>query len=213
MMEYMRAGGIIMWLIAALSVASLAVVAERLIFSRAAWTDPEKLEEAFGRAVSNGDIDGAREVVRSANSSLHRLYFAAFTHWGIGREEMKLLIEQQVRREVFRWESNLFVLEMIGRVAPLLGLLGTVLGMVGMFSSLHAGAQVSATAVTGGIWKALFTTVAGLAVAIPTICAHAWLIARTDNAEETLNRGGDYLIREHFASTTGGWRQTGRGEK
>lgn len=213
MMEYMRAGGIIMWLIAALSVASLAVVVERLIFFRSAWTDPEKLEEAFGRAVSSGDIDGAREVVRSANSSLHRLYFAAFTHWGIGREEMKLLIEQQVRREVFRWESNLFVLEMIGRVAPLLGLLGTVLGMVGMFSSLHAGAQVSATAVTGGIWKALFTTVAGLAVAIPTICAHAWLIARTDNAEETLNRGGDYLIREHFASTTGGWRQAGRGEK
>lgn len=213
MMEYMRAGGVIMWLIAALSVASLAVVIERLIFFRKAWTDPEKLEEAFGRAVSSGDIDGAREVVRSANSSLHRLYLAAFTHWGIGREEMKLLIEQQVRREVFRWESNLFVLEMIGRVAPLLGLLGTVMGMVEMFSSLHAGGQISASAVTGGIWKALFTTVAGLVVAIPTICAHAWLIARTDNAEETLNRGGDYLIREHFASTTGGWPETARGKK
>lgn len=203
MMDYMKAGGTIMWLIATLSVVALAVVIERLLFFRRSWADPEKLETEFGEAVSHGDIDGARAVIRSANSSLHRLYFAAFAHWGIGREEMKLLMEQQVRREIFRWEKNLFMLEVIGRIAPLLGLLGTVLGMVEMFSSLHAGGQISATAVTGGIWKALFTTVAGLVVAIPTICAHAWLTAQIDNEEETLSRGADYLIREHFASTAG----------
>lgn len=204
MMDYMRAGGSIMWLIAALSVAALTVVIERLLFFRRSWADPEKLETEFGEAISRGNIEDARAVIRSANSSLHRLYFAAFAHWGIGREEMKLLMEQQVRREIFRWEKNLFVLEVIGRIAPLLGLLGTVLGMVEMFSSLHAGGQISAAAVTGGIWKALFTTVAGLVVAIPTISAHAWLTAQIDNEEETLSRGGDYLIREHFASTADG---------
>jgi len=204
MMNYMQAGGIIMWLIAALSVAAAAVAAERLIFFHRAGADPEKLEKAFGKAISSGDVDGARAVVRSSNSSLNRLYFAAFTHWGIGREDMKLLMEQQVRREVFRWEKNLFMLEIIGKIAPLLGLLGTVLGMVEMFNSLYTGGQVSATAVTGGIWKALFTTVAGLTVAIPAIIAHAWLAARIDDQEETLQRAGDYLIREHFAWTRGG---------
>lgn len=212
MMDYMQAGGMIMWVIAALSVVSLAVAIERLLFFRRSWTDPEKLERDFGRAASQGDIEGARAVIRSSNSSLHRLYFAAFAHWGVGREEMKLLMEQQVRREIFRWEKNLFVLEVVGRIAPLLGLLGTVLGMVEMFSSLHAGGQISASAVTGGIWKALFTTVAGLAVAIPTICAHAWLAARIDNEEETLSRGADYLIREHFAAVSGG-RPAADGEK
>lgn len=202
-----------MWAIAALSVVALAAATERLLFFRRSWTDPEQLEIDFGRAVSQGDTDAARTVTRAAGSSLHRLYFAAFSHWGTGREEMKLLMEQQVRREIFRWEKNLFMLELTGRIAPLLGLLGTVLGMVEMFSSLHAGTQISASAVTGGIWKALFTTVAGLGVAIPAICAHAWLTARIDNEEETLNRGADYLIREHFASIMAGGRGTADGEK
>lgn len=203
MMNYMQAGGVIMWLITLLSVAAVAVAVERLIFFRGAGANPEKLEEEFGSAISAGNIDTARAVVRASNSSLHRLYFAAFAHWGIGREEMKLLMEQQVRREVFRWEKNLFILEIIGKIAPLLGLLGTVLGMVEMFNSLYIGGQVSATAVTGGIWKALFTTVAGLTVAIPAIIVHAWLAARIDNQEETLKRAGDFLIREHFAWARG----------
>lgn len=189
-----------MWVIAALSAVACAVVIERMIFYRRASTDVEKLEEAFGRAMATGERGAADAVVRAGSSSLHRLYLAAFTHWGIGREDMKLLIEQQVRREIFRWEKYIFILEIIGKIAPLLGLLGTVLGMVEMFNSLHIGGQISASAVTGGIWKALFTTVAGLTVAIPTICAHAWLAARIDNEEETLNRAGDYLIREQFIS-------------
>lgn len=203
MLEYMNQGGFIMWIIAALSVVSLAVVIERLIFFHRASTDPEKLESEFGAAVSRNDIDAARNVVRSSQSSLHRLFFTAFAHWGVGREDMKLLMEQQVRREVYRWEKHLYVLEIIGKTAPLLGLLGTVLGMVEMFQSLHLGGQISAAAVTGGIWKALFTTVAGLIVAIPAIFAHGLLVSRIDNAEETLNRGADYLIREHFASRAG----------
>ena len=203
MLEYMRAGGILMWIIAGLSVIAFAVVVERLLFFRSASTNPEALEEEFGRAVSENDIDAARKVVRSSQSSLHRLFFAAFAHWGVGREDMKLLVEQQVRREVYRWEKHLFILEIIGKTAPLLGLLGTVLGMVEMFQSLHLGGQINAATVTGGIWKALFTTVAGLTVAIPVIFAHGLLLSRIDSEEETLNRGADYLIREHFTSHGG----------
>ena len=189
-----------MWVIAALSVIALAVVVERLLFFRSASTNPEALEEAFGKAVSENNVDEARKVVRSSQSSLHRLFFAAFAHWGVGREDMKLLVEQQVRREVYRWEKHLFILEIVGKTAPLLGLLGTVLGMVEMFQSLHIGGQINAATVTGGIWKALFTTVAGLTVAIPVIFAQGLLLSRIDSEEETLNRGADYLIREHFTS-------------
>ena len=70
-----------MWLIAGLSVIAFAVVVERLLFFRSASTNPEALEEEFGRAVSENDIDAARKVVRSSQSSLHRLFFAAFAHW------------------------------------------------------------------------------------------------------------------------------------
>lgn len=200
MLEYMQAGGSIMWVIAALSVAALAVVIERFLFFRSASTDAEELEKAFGKAVSSHDIEGGNRLLQSSDSSMHRLFFAAFAYWGVDREDMKLLVEQQVRREIFRWERRLFLLEIIGKTAPLLGLLGTVLGMVEMFQSLHVGGQITASAVTGGIWKALFTTVAGLVVAIPTIFAHGYLISLIDDEEETLNRGADFLIREHFAN-------------
>lgn len=203
MLEYMRLGGSIMWVIAALSVIALAVSIERLIFFKKASADAEALEESFGSAVAKRDIEEARRIVNSSKSSLHRLFFVAFAHWGIGREEMKLLVEQQVRREIFRWEKHIYILEIIGKTAPLLGLLGTVLGMVEMFQSLHLGGQISAAEVTGGIWKALFTTVAGLVVAIPTVFVHGLLMSAIDSEEETLNRGADYLIREHFASHGG----------
>ncbi|MDD4159968.1 MAG: MotA/TolQ/ExbB proton channel family protein [Synergistaceae bacterium] len=203
MLEYMVSGGIIMWVIAGLSVLAMAVVVERILFFRSASTNPEALEEAFGKAISENDIDEARKAVKSSKSSLHRLFFTAFAHWGVGREDMKLLVEQQVRREVYRWEKHLFILEIVGKTAPLLGLLGTVLGMVEMFQSLHLGGQINAATVTGGIWKALFTTVAGLTVAIPVIFAHGLLVSRIDSEEETLNRGADYLIREHFSSHGG----------
>ncbi|MDR3322033.1 MAG: MotA/TolQ/ExbB proton channel family protein, partial [Synergistaceae bacterium] len=91
--------------------------------------------------------------------------------------------------------------EIIARVSPLLGLLGTVLGMVEMFQTLNLGGSVNAEAVTGGIWKALFTTVAGLAVAIPVIIAHGILLGRINKEEEKLERGAEFLAASHRSYT------------
>jgi biopolymer transport protein ExbB len=73
--------------------------------------------------------------------------------------------------------------------------------MLEMFSSLHAGGLVSAQAVTGGIWKALFTTVAGLSVAIPLILVHGALIGRVNRQEEELERGCDFITREKLLAS------------
>lgn len=200
MYHYMQAGGFLMWVIAALSVVAFAVVLERLLFFRKSSTDPEKLEERFREAMDRGDEEGAWRLLKESDSSLHRLFRAALAHWAIDREDMKLLIGQTIRREIFRWEKHLSFLEVTGRIAPMLGLLGTVLGMVDMFASLHRTGQITATAVTGGIWKALFTTVAGLYVAIPVVFLYCYLMSRIDSQEECLNRGGDFLLRAHLAA-------------
>ncbi len=196
-MQYMHEGGAIMWIILALSVVGVAIIVERMLFFAGASTDAEALELAFGRAIAEGDLSAARAAA-TGKSSMHRLFSAAYAHWMIDQENLKLLVEQQIRRELYRWERNLPVLEIIARVSPLLGLLGTVLGMVQMFESLHVGGSTSAQAVTGGIWKALFTTVAGLTVAIPAIIAHGILSGRIDKEEEKLERGADFLLREHY---------------
>jgi len=201
MLNYMQQGGYIMWVILAMSVAALAVVIERIIFFKNNTIDAETLELAFGKAMFEGDKNKAYEIVSEKDTSLHRVFMAAYTHWNVSNEEIKLLVEQQIRREIYRWQKYLWLLELVAKLSPLLGLLGTVLGMVEMFYSLNVGGQISGAAVTGGIYKALFTTVAGLCAAIPFIFIHGMLVSRIDSEEETLNRGADFIITEHLMRT------------
>jgi biopolymer transport protein ExbB len=195
-MEYMRLGGYIMWIILIISVIALAVAIERIFFFIGASANLEELEIAFGKSVFQDDLDAARNAV-AGRSSLHRLFSSAYAHWTLDGDSLRVFIEGQIRREIYRWEKNLALLETIAKVSPLLGLLGTVLGMVEMFRTLNLGGSVSAEAVTGGIWKALFTTVAGLAVAIPVIIAHGALMGWISREEEDLERGGVFIVTEH----------------
>lgn len=186
-----------MWLIALLSVIAMAIIIERLIFFTGSSSNPEKLEIELCSAIYENDPQRASSIVNDRDSSLHRLFRAGVSHWKVDHESMKMLLEQEVRREIFRWEKNLNILATIARVAPLLGLLGTVLGMVEIFQDLAGSQAAPMIALAGGIWKALFTTVAGLSVAVPVILFHTFLCSRVDKQEETLNRGSDFLLREH----------------
>ena len=184
-----------MWIIAALSAAATAIAVERFLFFRQYGTDAEELEKKLGEAIKKGNFEEANAIAASSNSSLNRLFAAALAKWRAAPQQMELLLNQQIRREIFRWEKHLYIMELIGKTAPLLGLLGTVLGMVEMFGSLHTGGQINAAAVTGGIWKALYTTVAGLAAAIPIIFVYGLLNSLIDNEDETLKRGADFITR------------------
>jgi biopolymer transport protein ExbB len=172
-MEYMQLGGTIMWFLLAFSVTALALTIEKVIFFS-----------------SN----------RGQSAQVEKILFEeSFDEVGV--EDLKTLLEQKIRRELYIWDRNLPLLEVIAKVSPLLGLLGTVLGMVEMFHSMSVGGTVNAAAVTGGIWKALFTTVAGLFVAIPTVVAHGLLAARVDRQEENLRCGADRIVREHCGAS------------
>lgn len=201
-LELFLAGGPIMGVILALSVLALAVVLERLHFFHRASADPEALELALCEAIHSGDREGASRIVRGGDSSLHRLFTAAVDHWAVGHEAMKELMAQQVRRELFRWEKGLNVLATIARVGPLLGLLGTVLGMIDIFRVLPEGGGGDMASLAGGIWKALLTTVAGLSLAVPVILAHSYLQHRVENQEETLMRSVDFIVRERMLDET-----------
>ena len=197
-LEYMELGGWIMWVILFISVAAFAVVIERLIFFAGASADPKALEAEFRRCVSNPAASNS-----TGRTSMHRMFAAARENWPADGDVMKALLEAQVRREMYRWQKNLPVLEMAAKVSPLRGLLGTVLGRVEMFRTLNLGGSVNSVAVTGGIWKALFTTVAGLTAAIPVIMAHGLLTGRIDREEEKLRRGADFIMLERFNNNGG----------
>ncbi len=195
-MQFMDLGGPVMWIILGLSVLGGAIVLERFWFISRASTDAPSLELSLGDLIYHGKKEEASKLVRAKDSSLHRLFRVAVDHWEIGHEAMQILLEQEVRREVFRWERGLGSLATLARVTPLLGLLGTVIGMIDVFRNLPGLSGSSVAVLAGGIWEALLTTVAGLSVAVPLILFHAFFSVRLEGAEEMLWRGVDFMVRE-----------------
>ncbi|GHV46769.1 hypothetical protein FACS1894204_09030 [Synergistales bacterium] len=112
--------------------------------------------------------------------------------------EAEILADRLIRAEIYECGRHLSMLEIIVRAAPMLGLLGTVLGMVEMFGALSVTRAIDAGAVTGGIKEALFTTVAGLCCAIPLMFLHGLLSSAIDKREEDLSRAADLWIAEQI---------------
>jgi biopolymer transport protein ExbB len=127
-----------------------------------------------------------------------RTVFSAEVPAGIrpDAETLQVLADRRLEAEIFAWQRHLAFLEIVIKAAPMLGLLGTVLGMVEMFRVLNIGGAIDAAAVTGGIREALFTTVAGLCCAIPLLIVHGLLSAAIDRREESLNRAAELWIRK-----------------
>lgn len=199
----MNLGGPVMWIIAGLSILGAAIAMERLWFYFIASTEPSQLELSLGELIYNGKKEEASRLVRQKETSLHRLFRVAVDHWETDAEALEALLEQEVRREVFRWERGLGFLATLARVTPLLGLLGTVMGMIDVFRNLPGMTGSSMAVMAGGIWKALLTTVAGLGVAIPLILCHAYLSVRLERTEEMLWRGVDFMVREKILRSPG----------
>lgn len=113
------------------------------------------------------------------------------------RETLETVIVHATEEEVRGLSSYLQALATIGNIAPLLGLLGTVMGMIKAFMVIQQmGGKVNSAVLAGGIWEAMLTTALGLAVALPTMVAHSYLVARVDKYEARLNAGAVRFITE-----------------
>lgn len=176
MIEFFRAGGPLMWPLLLLSVLSLAVLVERfLVFqSNACPKFRETPEEAIKVFSSAKGYESFAEALKT------------------GRETAVVSAGNAV---VARLEARLSILSVIARLSPLLGLLGTVFGMIETFSAVaSAPGGVEMTALADGIWQALITTAAGLSIAIPTILGLSYFESRVDDVAERLNRASDLIL-------------------
>jgi biopolymer transport protein ExbB len=146
--------------------------------------------------VKDGDMGALAKACDDAGSPLGRVMAVA------AREaEDRVAAEEAAMRtavaELDRFEAWLPLLGFLAQAAPLFGLLGTVVGMVDLFSSMEsAGNEVSTTTLSSGIWKALLTTAAGLIIAIPTLGAHLWFTRRLELLQHRMEEGvGRILAR------------------
>ena len=197
MFEFMAKGGVVMWPILMCSVLALAIFLERLVRFSRMRSRGAGLSEKVIRLIKTGEIKAAEEKAVNSDSSMGRVLAQAIRFKDRDRETLETVVMHAAEEEVRNMSSYLQALATIGNIAPLLGLLGTVLGMIKAFMVIQQmGGKVNAAVLAGGIWEAMLTTAFGLAVALPTVVAHSYLLARVDKYETRLNDGAVKFITE-----------------
>ena len=170
-------GGPIIWIIAALSVLTVALILWKIwqLWSMGAWSHGAVTDAAI-RDWVGGRAESAHSTLSERNSLRAQLALAAMTtKQTLPIEDAREETARVAKRLLHEARAGLRALDLIATIAPLLGLLGTVLGMIAAFQALQTtGARADAAVLAGGIWEALLTTAAGMAVAIPASMALTW---------------------------------------
>lgn len=175
---FLDRGGVVVWVIGALSVIALAVILWKVwrLWAMGVWSR-SKTPQAVDLWL-RGDTEAAVRLLagrQGARARLARFVMAAGVDERLDATALREAATLEARRLLAEARSGLRFLDLTATVAPLLGLLGTVLGMIAAFQALQeAGAQADPAALAGGIWEALLTTAAGMAVAIPAAVALSW---------------------------------------
>ena len=191
MLELLQQGGPTMLPLGLASVLALALIFERLYALRTARVLPPALRAALA---PRGAGQSPSEALLA--SPLGRLRAAAAAQQGRGAAAVKSALEQQAAQELQHLERYLTLLGILAMVTPLLGMLGTVLGMIEVFSSLDALASGAGALLAGGIGAALISTATGLTIAIPTLTAHRLLSRRVDELMQQLETAVAPLLAE-----------------
>lgn len=180
MYEFILQGGVVMFVLLGCSVLALTIVFERSWSLRRSVVLPIHDIDTIEKAVLSGKVDEAVESCRSRNTAMSRILWLALKNRGVRRPVMKEILEEAGRQEVAHLERYIGVLGLIAAITPLLGLLGTVIGMIEVFSVISIEGVGKADVLAGGISKALNTTAAGLTVAIPSLVAYRFFESRVN---------------------------------
>jgi biopolymer transport protein ExbB len=183
-MELFHAGKEIMWPILLLSFIGVTVVVERLLFilRENSHREPEVVEKML-ESVEKRDIDGALAIGRQSKDFVARILVYTLTNKEYSVSNAFIRASSQ---ELARFQQGMATLDTVITAAPLLGLLGTVTGMMRTFASLNTGGgDIAAAAgqITGGVAEALIATACGLAIAVTALLPYNYLNARTEEAK------------------------------
>jgi biopolymer transport protein ExbB len=157
-------------------------------------TSTKKILATINDLLAEHRIDEAMEVCRSSDAPAANILFAGLERRSEGTERVMKAIENQGLLELSKLERWLVVLATLTNIAPLLGFLGTVIGMIIAFQAIEVAGEVEATLVAGGIKVALLTTAAGLAIAIPVSIAHNYFVSTIDSLVIDMEESAQKMI-------------------
>ena len=192
------AGGPVMWPILLCSIFAFAIIIEKLWHLHKIKIDTQDFLNSILDKMKRHETKEALKICDNTRSPIARILKAGILKYDRPRPQIKEAIEDASLYEVPRLEKNLTALATIAHVSPLLGLLGTVTGMVRSFQIIQAKSTsfhpVSPGDLAGGIWEALLTTVAGLIVAIPTFVIYNYLVSRVNNFVLEMEKAATELV-------------------
>lgn len=188
MFEFVKSGGWLMLPIILCSIAAVAISIERYLALNPEKVAPKHLLAQVWGWLKNNQLDAGKIRELKASSPLGRILAAGLSNSRHGRDVMKESIQEAASHVIHDLERYLNTLGTIAAIAPLLGLLGTVIGMIKVFTAIMLQGTGNAGVLAGGISEALITTAAGLSVAIPALIMHRYLLRRVDTVVVTLEQ-------------------------
>lgn len=194
LLELYWTGGFFMHPILLCSLIGLAIILERLFFFAKARTDTGRLMNDLLRTLQDQGIEAAQRMLHGNRGPIAAVLHSGLLRAKRGPEAVEKAITTAASIETALLERGLIWLATVANIAPLLGFLGTVSGMIHAFEAIAAAEEVSAKLVATGIYEALITTAAGLMVAIPVQAAHNYFVSRIDKFVIDMEESGAELI-------------------
>lgn len=178
MFELFRAGGPLMWVILLCSLVALTIIFERILTLRKKQVVPANLKQQIVDLAHSGKVSAEKvEVIRN-HSPLGAVLAAGLANIAYGPDAMREALEEAGKQVVHKLGRYLNTLGTIASITPLIGLLGTVIGMIKVFTAITASGVGDPTVLSGGISEALITTAAGLSVGIPCLMFYRYFRSR-----------------------------------
>ncbi len=207
--------GPLFWVFCVLTVYGLAVVAERILYFHRTQINTGNFLRGISQLVNSGKIEEARHEASILSVPAARVVAAVLAHSRQERDELRAVAEDSVQMEVFQIEKNIRGLLVVATVCPLVGVLGTIQGLVGFYSQpgLLDG-KTPSLAMSDAVYQALLSTALGLCIAIPAYLFYSYLSSRSRLMLHSLERAGTeavWLVCDARHRREDGESMTGRG--
>lgn len=195
MIDYIQKGGLLIWPILICSIISIGIFAERLFYFHRATIHVGEFLQGLSNLLQRRNFAEALHESAGTPGPVARVIHAAIIRHDAPRAELRDIVQEAGQLEVPKLERYLGVLATLAFLAPLIGLLGTVTGMLEAFGTITSnGGFATVTELSSGVYKSLLTTAAGLVVATPTFVAYSYLSSRVNSLMHDMERAGIEVV-------------------
>ena len=194
MLIWMSRGGPLMWLILLDGLLAVGVFLERWLYYHRAQIHVADFVNGIRNSLKRGNVIEAIATCDETAGPVAQVVKAALISHDRGRDEIREAVQDVARREVTRLERRLVVLATVAQVTPLIGFLGTVLGMIQMFKVIQETQLPNPGQLAGGVWEALLPAAGGLMVAIPAYVAYNYLVGRVQHLVQDMEWAANDIV-------------------